>query len=58
MIAAGFVVGALVFGGVIALLLNASALEVTMRQDIDMNRELITAGLANLAGGLTSSPIG
>lgn len=43
---------------VVALLLNASALEVTVRQDIDLNRELITAGLANLVGGLGGSPIG
>lgn len=43
---------------VIALLLNTSALEVTVRQDIDLNRELITAGLANLAAGVGGSPIG
>lgn len=43
---------------VVALLLNTSALEVNFRQDIDLNRELITAGLANLAGGLGGSPIG
>jgi len=43
---------------VVALLLNLSALEVTVRQDIDMNRELIAAGFANLAGGLGGSPIG
>ena len=43
---------------VIALLLNASALEVTVKQDIDLNRELQTAGWANLAGGLGGSPVG
>ncbi len=43
---------------VVALLLNTSALEVTFRQDIDLNRELMTAGLANLLGGLGGSPIG
>jgi SulP family sulfate permease len=43
---------------VIALLLNMSALEVTVREDIDMNRELMTAGIANLAGGLGSVPVG
>ena len=43
---------------VIALLLNTSALEVTARQDIDLNRELMTAGFANLAGGLGGSPVG
>ncbi len=43
---------------VIALLLNTSALEVNFRRDIDLNRELITAGLANLVGGLGGSPVG
>ncbi len=43
---------------VISLLLNASALEVEVRQDIDMNHELLTAGFANLAGGLAGSTVG
>jgi SulP family sulfate permease len=43
---------------VIALLLNASALEITFQQDIDLNHELLTAGLANIAGGLGGSPVG
>ena len=43
---------------VISLLLNASALEVAVRQDIDLDRELLTAGVANLAGGLGGSPVG
>jgi SulP family sulfate permease len=42
----------------IAMLLNTSALEVTVHQDIDLNRELRTAGLANLAGALGGSPVG
>lgn len=43
---------------VISLLLNASGLEVTIKRDIDLNRELQTAGWANLAGGLGGSPVG
>lgn len=43
---------------VIAMLLNASALEVTVKQDIDLNRELQSAGWANLAAGLGGSPVG
>lgn len=43
---------------IIALLLNASALEVTVRQDIDLNRELQSAGWANLLAGLGGSPVG
>jgi SulP family sulfate permease len=43
---------------VIAMLLNASALEVTVKQDIDLNRELRAAGWANLLGGLGGSTVG
>jgi SulP family sulfate permease len=43
---------------VISLLLNASALEITFQQDIDLNHELLSAGLANLAGGFGGSPVG
>jgi SulP family sulfate permease len=43
---------------VVSMLLNVSALEVTVKQDIDLNQELISAGWANLAGGLGASPVG
>src|SRR5512143_512999 len=43
---------------VVALLLNTSALEVTLGQDIDLNREIRAAGFANLAAGLGGAPIG
>ena len=43
---------------IIALLLNSSALEVTVKQDINLNRELQAAGWANLIGGLGGSPVG
>jgi sulfate permease, SulP family len=43
---------------VVAMLLNASALEVTFGQDIDLNRELRSAGIANLVGGLGGGPVG
>ncbi len=36
----------------IALLLNVTGLELTLRQDLDLNREMRAAGLGNLAGGL------
>ncbi len=42
----------------IALLLNASALEVTIGRDVDLDREMRAAGFANLAGGLGGAPIG
>ena len=40
------------------MLLNVSALEVTVKQDIDLNQELISAGWANLASGIGASPVG
>jgi SulP family sulfate permease len=43
---------------IIALLLNASALEVTVKKDVDLNRELLASGWANLVGGLGGSSVG
>lgn len=43
---------------VIALLLNANGLELNIGRDIDLNRELLGAGVANLAGGLTGGIAG
>lgn len=43
---------------VIALLLNASGLEVTFKQDVDLNRELKNAGYLNLVAGLGGSTVG
>ncbi len=42
----------------IALLLNASGLELANHRDIDMNREMKAAGVANLAAGLGAGLIG
>ena len=42
----------------VALLLNASALELIAQKDVDLNRELISTGLANIAGGLAGSSVG
>jgi SulP family sulfate permease len=44
--------------GLVALLLNASALELIAQKDVDLNRELISTGIANIAGGLMGSPVG
>lgn len=50
---------ATLFGlSVISLLLNASGLEVIYKKDIDLNRELISAGGANLLGGVFGFPVG
>ncbi|HLO17600.1 MAG TPA: SulP family inorganic anion transporter [Anaerolineales bacterium] len=42
----------------ISLLLNASALELIAQKDVDLNRELISTGIANIAGGLAGSSVG
>jgi SulP family sulfate permease len=42
----------------VGLLLNTSALELIARKDIDMNRELTSTGMANIAGGLAGSSVG
>jgi SulP family sulfate permease len=50
---------ATLFGlSVISLLLNASGLEVIYKKDIDLDRELVVAGGANLFGGLFGFPVG
>jgi SulP family sulfate permease len=42
----------------IAFLLNASALELVSKRDIDLNHELRVAGLSNLIAGLGGGPAG
>ena len=42
----------------VSLLLNASALELIAKKDVDLNRELIAAGFANLAGGVAGCSVG
>ena len=43
---------------VIALLLNSTGLELATRRDLDLNRELRTAGLANVVSGLGGGAVG
>jgi SulP family sulfate permease len=51
-------IGAVIVLSLISLLLNISALEVVVKEDIDMNRELGAAGLANVIAGLFGSTVG
>jgi SulP family sulfate permease len=51
-------VGTVMAIGVVSLLLNASGLELAARRDIDLDRELRSAGIANCIAGLTGSPVG
>lgn len=42
----------------IGILLNISTLEIAVRKDIDLDREVLTAGFSNAVGGLAGSTIG
>lgn len=50
--------GTILIISVISLLLNASGIELTAQRDVDLNHELRSAGIANLAAGLGGSPVG
>jgi SulP family sulfate permease len=43
---------------VVSLLLNASGIELAMRQDVELNRELRVAGVANIMSGLGGGAVG
>jgi SulP family sulfate permease len=43
---------------VIGLLLNSSGMEVMAKKDIDLNRELMVAGIGNLSSGLVGGLVG
>ncbi len=45
-------IGTILLVSAVSLLLNASGMELTVRQDIDLDRELRSTGLANLLSGL------
>jgi SulP family sulfate permease len=51
-------IAAIAFVSIVALLLNASALELIAQKDADLNRELISLGIANIAGGLAGGSVG
>lgn len=50
--------GTIVILSIVSLLLNASGLELILRRDIDLNRELKASGFANVLAGLGGSPAG
>ena len=43
---------------VVGLLLNSSGMELIIKKEIDLNRELVTAGTGNLAAGLVGGLVG
>lgn len=50
--------GAIILVSVVALLLNASGLELATRSDLDINRELRAAGIANVLSGALGGAAG
>ena len=50
-------IGAIIVLSLISLLLNASALEIAAKEDLDLNDELKSAGLANVVAGFFGSPV-
>ncbi len=51
-------IGTIVLISVVSALLNVSGVELEVRQDIDSNRELESAGFANCAAALVASSVG
>lgn len=51
-------IGAVTMISVVALLLNSSALELIGRDDFDLNRELISAGVGNMLAAFTGGSAG
>jgi len=49
---------ALLLTSIVSILLNTSALELAADEEIDLNKELRAAGLANLLGGFSGGMIG
>ncbi len=50
--------GTIVLLGTISLLLNAAGLELAVRRDIDLNRELVSAGAGNILSGFGGGIVG
>ncbi|NIW44428.1 MAG: cyclic nucleotide-binding protein, partial [Gammaproteobacteria bacterium] len=50
--------GTIIIISVITLLLSASGLELIIQEEINLNRELQSTGIANMAAGLGASPVG
>ncbi len=51
-------IGVILFLSLVNLLLNASGLELALRQDVDLNRELKVAGVVNLISGVMGGIVG
>ena len=51
-------IGTILILSCMSLLLNASGLELVVREEIDLNRELKAAGASNLLAGLAGGPVG
>lgn len=47
-----------VFIGMVGLLLNAGSLELVIKKDLDLNRELVAAGIGNILAGFGGGMVG
>jgi SulP family sulfate permease len=54
----GSQIGMILIMSVLSLLLNAGAIELALCRDMDLNRELRSAGMANLVAGVLGGPAG
>jgi SulP family sulfate permease len=54
----GWNMGTIFLFGTISLLLNATGLELAVRRDVDVNRELVSAGIGNVLTGASGGIIG
>ena len=43
---------------IVAMLLNSNAIELIAKKDVDLNRELVATGIANIAGGAVGTVAG
>lgn len=51
-------IAAVVLISIVAMLLNSNAIELIAKQDVDLNRELVASGFANIAGGVAGTIVG
>ncbi|MCC7377703.1 MAG: SLC26A/SulP transporter family protein [Verrucomicrobiales bacterium] len=56
--ATGGIIGSVLVTSTLSILFNASGIELLVRSEADLNRELRTAGVANLVGGMAGGMVG
>ncbi len=51
-------IGVILLISTLNLLLNVSGMELALKQEVDLNRELQAAGIANIVGGMSGGTVG